>query len=256
MDKNQQLRALQHAWAGCKACSLCEERNNVVFGAGNPNAQVLVIGEAPGENEDRHGLPFVGQAGQILHQFLGDVSARQDVIQAYTEVTTKKQSETAIHQAKGRLLDLLLSEFYFTNIVMCRPPENRDPIPKESAACRPRLLEQIYIVDPIFIVAAGRIAAEALIGKKVSITQSRGEMMDLPFEGRGVSYRYPVMPVLHPSYIMRRNDYKQAGGEAEKTRDDFLRVMRLIDEFNVHHYGMPRPALRPLPIAVERRRRR
>jgi uracil-DNA glycosylase family 4 len=256
MQKIQQLRALQQAWAGCKACSLCEERNNVVFGAGAEDAQVLIIGEAPGENEDRHGLPFVGQAGQILHQFLGDVSARQEVIQAYTDVTAKKQSEAAIFQAKGRLLDLLLQEFYFTNIVMCRPPENRDPIPKESAACRPRLLEQIYLIDPVIIVAAGRIAAEALLGKKVSITQSRGELLDLSFEGRGVTYRYPVMPVLHPSYIMRRNDYKQAGGEAEKTRDDFLRVMRLVDEFNLNHYGMPRPALRPLSVAAERRRRR
>jgi uracil-DNA glycosylase family 4 len=255
MNKTQQLRALQQAWAGCKACSLCEERNTVVFGAGSPDAQVMIIGEAPGENEDRHGLPFVGQAGQILHQFLGDVSAREDVAQAYINVTSKKQSEAAIFQAKSQLLDLLLAEYYFTNVVSCRPPENRDPLPKEAAACRPRLLEQIYLIDPVFIVAAGRIAAEALIGKKVGITQSRGEILDLSFEGRGVTFRYSMMPVLHPSYIMRRNDYKQAGGEAEKTRDDFLRVMRLVDEFNLNHYGMPRPNLRPQPIAVGRRRR-
>jgi len=256
MNKTQRLRSLRQAWEGCKACSLCEERNNVVFGAGSEDAQVLIIGEAPGENEDRHGLPFIGPAGQILHQFLGDISARQDVIQAYLDVTSKKQSEGAVFQAKSRLFDLLLQEIYLTNITMCRPPENRDPLPKECAACRPRLLEQIYLIDPVVIVAAGRIAAEALFGKKISITQNRGELLDFSFEGRGVTFYYPVMPVLHPSYIMRRNDYRQAGGEAEKTRDDFLRVMKLIDEFNLNHYGMPRPNLRPQPIAIERRRKK
>ena len=255
MDKNDQLRTLQKSWAECRSCPLSEERNNVVFGAGSQNAQILIIGESPGENEDRYGLPFIGLAGQILHQFLGDVSSRQDVIQAYLEITSKRQSEAAIAQAKGRLLDLLLMEFYFTNVVLCRPSENRDPLPKEVAACRPRLLEQIYLIDPIFIVAAGRIATEALLGKKISITQSRGELMDLTFEGRGIFFRYPVLPVLHPSYIMRRNDYSQPGGEAEKTRNDFLRVARLVDEFNLNHYGIQRPNLRPKFINTDKKRK-
>lgn len=256
MEKQYHLRALHEAWAGCTACPLSQERNCIVFGAGAPDAQVMIIGEAPGENEDLHGLPFIGQAGQILHQFLGDVSARQEVVDAYVSVTTKRQSNEAVREGKRLLLDLLLQEFYFTNVVMCRPPENRDPTPKEVEACRSRLLEQIYTIDPVVIVAAGRVAAEAVLGKKVSITQSRGEMFDLAFQGRGVTFHYPVMPILHPSYIMRRNDYRQAGGEAEKTRDDLLRVMRLVDEFNWNHHNIPRPSLRPQPTAVERRRRR
>jgi DNA polymerase len=227
---------------------------NVVFGFGNPDAQVMIIGEAPGENEDRHGFPFIGQAGQILHQFLGDVSARQDVINAYCGATDKKAKAGEISSARNRLLDLLLQEFYFTNIVMCRPPENRDPIPKEVEACRSRLLEQIYTVDPVIIIVAGRIAAEAVIGKKVSVTSVRGELFDVEFQGKGVTYRYPVMPVLHPSYLMRKNDYRQAGGEAEKTRDDLLRAMMLVDEFNLRHYGMQKPSLRPKPISAGRKR--
>lgn len=253
-DKNQYLSQLQLAWSGCRGCGLCEERTQTVFGFGNPNAQVMVIGEAPGENEDRHGVPFVGPAGAILHQFLGDVSARQEVVNAYCAVTAKKSTQASILEAKSELLEQLLQEFYFTNVVMCRPPENRDPIPKEIEACRTRLLEQIYTVDPVLIIAAGRVAAEAVIGKKVSITQSRGEIFDVEFSGRGVTYRYPVMPVLHPSYIMRRNDYLQKGGEAEKTRDDLLRAMIIVDEYNLLHYGISRPALRPQPLGAGRRR--
>ena len=253
--KSDHLKALQQLWAGCEACPLSKERKNTVFGWGNPDSQIMVIGEAPGEQEDAHGVPFVGQAGQILHQFLGDVSARQDVVNAYLAVTAKKQPPAVLAKAKMDLMDLLGQEFYFTNVVMCRPPENRDPIPKEIEACRARLLEQIYIVDPVIIVAAGRIASEALLGKKISITQNRGDLRDMEFVGRGVTYRYTVMPVLHPSYILRRNDFNQAGGEAASTRDDLLRVMRLVDDFNFHHYGIDRPRLRPAPLTAGKRRR-
>ena len=253
MEKVQYLDALRQAWSGCQACALCQERTQIVFGFGSTSAQIMIVGEAPGQNEDLHGMPFIGQAGMILHQFLGDVSARQDVIDAYLVATAKKATNHERDAAKKRLLELLLEEFYFTNIVMCRPPENRDPLPKEAEACRTRLLEQIYTIDPVLIVAAGRLAAESLVGKKISITQNRGEIFDVEFQGKGVMFRYPVMPILHPSYLMRRNDYSQRGGEAEKTRDDLLRAMTIVDEFNYRHYGVPRPRLRPKPIGAGRR---
>lgn len=252
MQKSPYLRALWEAWSNCPACPLSAERTQIVFGHGNPDAQIMIIGEAPGETEDRTGLPFVGQAGMILHQFLGDVSARQEVIDAYLGVVAKGVSPAEAKAARGRLYELLLEEFYFTNIVMCRPPENRDPNPKEVDACRTRLLEQIYTVDPVVIVAAGRIATRALVGKDMSITSIHGQLFDIEFPGKGVTFRYPMMAILHPSYIMRRNDYRQKGGEAEQTRDNLLRVMNLVDEFNLRHFGMEKPRLRPEPLMKRR----
>jgi len=245
MDKATYLGEMHRGWSGCRACMLCEERRNVVFGYGNPDAQVMIIGEAPGENEDRSGLPFVGQAGMLLDQYLGVSSARDEVVEAYKNVTTGKMPEQQRNEWRIKLRELLCQEFYFTNVVMCRPPENRDPTPGEIASCRPRLLEQIYTIDPVFIIAAGKIAASAIVGKAVSITQLRGELFDVEFPGRLVSFRYPVMPVLHPAYLLRKNDFRQHGGDTEKTKDDFLRVMHLVDEYNLRHLGYDKPRNRP-----------
>lgn len=245
MDKLFRLRALYQAWSQCRECRLCEERNQIVFGYGNPNAQVLIVGEAPGENEDKAGIPFVGQAGMLLDQYLGVNSARPEVVEAYENVAMGRMSDSRRNEWRIRLRDLLAQEFYLTNIVMCRPPENRDPNPTEIAACRSRLLDQIYTIDPVFIIAAGKIAASALVGKNISITQQRGEIFDVEFPGRIFPVRYPVMPVLHPAYLLRKNDFRQAGGDTSKTKDDFLRVMHLIDEYNESHYGLPKPDTRP-----------
>jgi uracil-DNA glycosylase len=252
MEKLPYLRAMWEGWKDCHACGLCQDRTQIVFGQGNLDAQVMIIGEAPGENEDRQGVPFIGQAGQILHQFLGDVSARREVIDAYLAVSAKNSSPGDIKKARADLHGLLLEEFYFTNIVMCRPPDNRDPIPKEMEACRSRLLEQIYTVDPVVIVAAGRIAAQALLSKNASITAIHGQIFDVEFKGRAVTYRYPMMAILHPSYIMRRNDFRQKGGEAAQTRDNLLRVMQIVDEYNLRHYGIEKPRLRPEPLNKRR----
>lgn len=249
MEKHEYLSSLQQSWANCQGCALSQGRRNVVFGYGCADAQVMIIGEAPGENEDRSGLPFVGSAGILLDQYLGSVSAREEVITLLDTLNSTKGSSQEVERRRNemriQLRDFLCQEFYFTNVVMCRPPENRDPIPKEMEACRSRLLEQIYIIDPVMIVAAGRIAAEAVIGKKVAITSSRGEIFDVEFRGRLTTFRYPVMAVLHPAYLLRKNDFRQDGGEGQKTYNDFLRVMRIVDEFNEKHYGMPQPKTRP-----------
>ena len=251
--KAQYLSAMQQAWSRCEACQLCQTRTNVVFGYGNPDAQVMIVGEAPGENEDRSGRPFVGQAGMLLDQYLSQVSARDDVISTAEELSSIKGKSAAAEQRRNEcrilLRDLLVQEFYFTNVVMCRPTDeeggNRDPIPKEIEACRSRLLEQIYTVDPVIIIAAGRIASEALIGKKLSITSARGEIFDVEFRGRGLDIKYPVLAILHPSYLLRRNDFNQTGGEGEKTYYDLLRAMKIVDEYNKRHFGIPLPKRRP-----------
>jgi uracil-DNA glycosylase family 4 len=244
MNKSDALGELQRAWSSCRGCGLCEQRNSVVFGYGNPYAQVMVIGEAPGETEDRTGLPFVGAAGQLLDQYLGYTSIRDDV-KELVEIINRAKSNQKAGSERRDLRNLLLDEFYFTNVVMCRPPENRDPIPKEIEACRTRLFEQIYLVDPILIVTAGRIATEALLGKKVTITSARGEMFDIEIPGRIQIVRYPVIAVLHPSYLLRKNDFRQKGGDGVKTYNDFIRSMNVVDRYNEIHYGTPTPSSRP-----------
>ena len=240
MDKQQYLNAMYQAWSGCTACGLCQDRQQVVFGYGNPNAQVMIIGEAPGENEDRQGLPFIGAAGHLLDQYLAFVSAREEV-QECVKTLNKLRSEDDRYAYRRQLRDLLLEDYYFTNVVMCRPPENRDPIPKELEACRVRLIEQIYTVDPVVIVSAGSIATTALVGKKVSITSQRGELLDIEIPGRVVPVKYPLMPVLHPSYLLRKNDFNQKGGDGTKTFNDFVRVMEIVDAYNFRHYGVTPP---------------
>src|ERR1043166_2110387 len=146
--KEAYLGALQEAWSGCRACGLCEERRNIVFGYGNPDASIMIIGEAPGEAEDMTGYPFVGASGQLLDQFLGQVSVHQSIQELLDDINSNRNARAA-PEMRANLRHKLLYDFYLANIVMCRPPENRDPIPKEWVACRTRLLEQIYTVGPV-----------------------------------------------------------------------------------------------------------
>ncbi len=148
----------------CKACVLCEERTQAVFGVGDPCARLLFIGEGPGEDEDRQGEPFVGKAGQLL---------------------------TRMIQAMG----LSRKDVYIANIVKCRPPGNRTPAPREVISCLPYLRRQIEVIDPDAICVLGNVAARSLLGSQVSISRLRG---------RFTRYReIPVMPTFHPSYLLR-----------------------------------------------------
>lgn len=244
MNKIEALGWLQNSWSNCQGCGLCQERKNVVFGYGNPNAQVMIIGEAPGETEDLEGVPFVGAAGQLLDLYLGQASFREEIQNLIDEVNSARRQDEKI-ALRRKLRDNLLDEVYFTNVVMCRPPDNRDPIPKEMEACRTRLMEQIYLVDPVIILTAGRIATEALVKKKISITQSRGELFDVEVPGRIQPITYPVLAILHPSYLLRKNDFRQKGGDAQKTYNDFIRTMQVVDNYNEKHWDIPVPITRP-----------
>jgi uracil-DNA glycosylase family 4 len=160
------LEAVRAALGACTRCELCEGRQNIVFGDGNPHADLLFIGEGPGENEDREGVPFVGRAGELLTQMI----------------------------EKG--IGLARSDVYICNIVKCRPPGNRNPLPPEVSACRPFLDGQIDAVRPKVIVTLGRPAASLLLGRDVAITRVRGTWQ----EYRGI----PLMPTLHPAYVLRQ----------------------------------------------------
>jgi len=150
----------------CTRCPLCEGRNRIVFGDGNPDAALMFIGEGPGQEEDRRGLPFVGRAGELLTQMI------------------------------ERGLEIPRSEVYICNIVKCRPPGNRTPQPNEVASCKPFLDGQIDAVQPRTIVALGRPATSLLLGREVSITKVRGNW----HEYRGI----PLMPTFHPAYLLRQ----------------------------------------------------
>ena len=150
----------------CTRCGLAEGRNRIVFGDGNPRAELMFVGEGPGQEEDRRGLPFVGKAGELLTQMI----------------------------EKG--LGTPRSDVYICNIVKCRPPNNRTPLEREIASCRPFLDAQIAAVKPKVIVALGKPAASLLLGRDVAITRIRGSW----FEYRGT----PLMPTLHPAYILRQ----------------------------------------------------
>ena len=168
----------------CRRCKLCEGRNTIVFGDGNPRARVMFVGEGPGFEEDRRGLPFVGKAGQLLNQIIEAMGFRRE-------------------------------EVYIANVVKCRPPENRTPLPDETAACTPFLFEQIAIIRPHVIVALGSPAAQALLGRTAGITKIRGTFG----EYQGIR----VMPTFHPAYLLRNPAAKRPVWEDMKQVMSFLR---------------------------------
>lgn len=155
---------LKSECSACAGCELCSGRTNLVFGDGNPQAEVMLIGEGPGEQEDLQGIPFVGPAGQLLDTML-------------------------------ELIDLDRTKVYIANIVKCRPPHNRDPHPEEKEACRKWLDRQISLVDPKIIICLGRIAATSIIREDFRITKEHGIWTDV--NGKR------CMAIYHPSALLR-----------------------------------------------------
>lgn len=162
--------ALRDAVAGCEACALCESRRQTVFGVGNIEAEWMIVGEAPGEQEDKQGEPFVGRAGQLLDRMLESIKLTR--------------SEAAADQ-----------QVYIANVLKCRPPANRNPLPQEVAQCEPYLLRQIELVQPKLILAMGRFAVQSLLKSSEAIGRLRGKVHEV----HGV----PVIVTYHPAYLLR-----------------------------------------------------
>lgn len=173
--------ALADAVAGCTACGLCGTRRQTVFGAGAPQADWMIVGEAPGEREDAEGQPFVGPAGQLLDAMLRAV-----------------QRTRATDAAPA-------SAVYISNTLKCRPPGNRNPTPAELAACGPFLDRQIALVQPRLILAMGRFAVQAVLGRDEAIGRLRGRL-----HRRGDT---PVVVTYHPSYLLRSPSEKARAWE-------------------------------------------
>ena len=173
----------------CRKCGLCETRTNVVVGVGNPRANVMFIGEGPGENEDLQGEPFVGRGGQLLDKMLAAV-----------DLDRKKN-------------------IYIANIVKCRPPKNRDPLPEEQEACIEWLRNQVALIRPKIIVCLGRISAMRIMKPDIKITKEHGQF----FEKNGIL----MMATLHPAALLRNPNQKPAAFE------DFLKLREKIDELQL-----------------------
>lgn len=160
----EDLEELKQSFKECKKCKLCTTRQNIVFGVGNPKAEIMFIGEGPGADEDRQGEPFVGKAGQLMNK-------------AFDVVGIKRE------------------EVYIANIVKCRPPHNRDPEKDEITTCMNYLRNQVMIIKPKIIVLLGRIALQNILGEEYRITASRGNWI----EKKGIMY----MPTWHPAALLR-----------------------------------------------------
>ena len=173
----------------CRKCGLCETRTNVVVGVGNPRSGILFIGEGPGENEDLQGEPFVGRGGQLHDKMLAAV-----------DLDRKKN-------------------IYIANIVKCRPPKNRDPLPEEQEACIEWLRNQVALIRPKIIVCLGRISAMRIIKPDIKITKEHGQF----FEKNGVL----MMATLHPAALLRNPNQKPAAFE------DFLKLREKINELQL-----------------------
>jgi uracil-DNA glycosylase len=170
IDKSLELSRISKGMLECHLCPLAKTRRNLVFGDGNPDAQLVFVGEAPGADEDAQGLPFVGRAGQQL---------------------------TKIIEAMG----LSRKDVYICNILKCRPPQNRNPLPAEIDACEPFLNKQLQIISPKVICALGTFAAQTLLKTEVPITVLRGRFHSY----QGIK----LMPTYHPAYLLRNPSAKK-----------------------------------------------
>ena len=190
-DQEALWRQLEEEVRGCTRCGLCRGRSQTVFGSGNRHAELMLIGEAPGAEEDRQGQPFVGRAGQLLTRML-----------------------TVIHIQR--------EEVYITNTVKCRPPENRKPTPTEQAACRSYLERQIALVRPKLLVALGGVAAQALLQTEQTISRLRGEIHAYHLARLPASL--PLIATYHPAFLLRSPQYKK------DARADLDRIRAFLDE--------------------------
>ena len=169
-NNQKRLNELQHQYSNCTKCSLSQSRHNFVYGEGNPNALAMLIGEGPGEQEDKIGRPFVGAAGQLLEKMLAAINLKR-------------------------------SDVYIANIVKCRPPGNRNPEAEERRACLPYLLEQIQIIQPKLLLLLGLVSAQTLLNNNNTLGWHRGKIhyfMDIP-----------ALVTYHPSALLRNPEWKK-----------------------------------------------
>ena len=202
-----ELHAYRDAVAGCTRCALAGGRTQVVFGSGDPGADLMFVGEAPGFHEDKQGVPFVGAAGKLLDQLLAGIG-------------------------------LTRADVYVANVLKCRPPGNRDPLPEEKHECEPWLFKQIALIQPKVIATLGNHATKQLTGKETGITRVHGQEQETTLGGR----RVLLYPLYHPAAAL----YTPA--MLKVLEEDFARLPELLGRRDVEA-ATPAPLL--APVAAE-----
>ena len=188
--KQDELKELKQKCEKCYNCALGRTRNNIVFSDGSPEAKILLIGEAPGADEDATGIPFVGRAGKLLTNIIEESGLSRQ------------------------------NDFYICNTVKCRPPENRVPTDEEKKICEQFLLSQIKIVNPKLIVLCGATSAKSFLGNKIKISRIRGQWFKL-FDNIDTTV------IFHPSYLLRNHSEKE-GSPRWLTKQDLLKIKNFI----------------------------
>lgn len=223
------LEELIDAYEHCEKCPvLCESRNNVVFGSGSSKADIMIIAEGPASVEDEVGIPLVGPSGRLLMNLLLEVWPEDPELEKIKDI---EDDEVYFDKLRNFLDD----HIFWTNLVMCRPPESRNPTTAEVKACKDRLQKTIYAVDPMLILAFGKLAASAMVGKTIGITARRGDIFDctIPSPVTGDPIRYPVMALLHPSFLLRKGDQQLAitkkKGSTWDTLEDLRNALNLVN---------------------------
>ena len=193
----EELEAVRNKCLSCEKCLLCKTRTNLVFSDGIPNPKLMLIGEAPGYNEDMQGKPFVGKAGQLLDRIFASVGL------------SRKE------------------HVYICNTIKCRPPENRNPLPEEKEACWEYLEAQLNIIQPKLILLCGNVAVQSILGNIGGITRIRGRWFE-PEKAIVNVHGAQMMPIFHPSYLLR-NDSREKGSPKWLMWQDIQEIKREYD---------------------------
>jgi len=196
--ENDTIEKISEEIKACRNCNLGSTRKNAAAGEGSLNPLVMVIGEGPGEDEDRQGRPFVGKAGQLLDKMLSSIELSRD------------------------------TNTFIANIIKCRPPGNRDPYPEEITACAHFLERQIKFLKPKFLLITGKIAAQTLLKTNDSIGKLRGKVMEIKISGAV----YPLIATYHPAALLRFEDYKRPAWEDLKLLRSRLNLLTDLNENN------------------------
>jgi DNA polymerase len=201
VERAAALREYAEQTSSCTLCALAEGRTQVVFGSGSPNAELMFVGEAPGFHEDQQGVPFVGQAGKLLDKLLGGIG-------------------------------LTRADVFVVNVLKCRPPGNRDPLPEEIAACEPHLFRQIELIDPKLVATLGNFATKLLSGRPQGITRVHGHEQEVTLGSRTVS----LYPLYHPAAALYTPSMLKV------LEEDFARIPALLERALAEPVAAPEPA--------------
>lgn len=230
-------------------CDLCprlvESRSSIVFGEGDTDADLVIVGEGPGRIEDEICRTFAGSAGLLLDTFL-TYFARADEEWLHGMGRRMTSGYKPSDAESDEIRDALVAseKIFYLNAVMCRPPENVDPTAAELRNCEERLHQTIYNIDPLLVLAVGKVASKAVLGKQLSITKDRGQLFDVEIMGVTGGIRYPLLVTLHPAYVARVGNYTSPTSPGQKFAQDIEKAFGLLDEARLLTRDEPLPKRR------------